>query len=102
VAKLGMNFGKKLISTPLAQKVGAAAADAAKKSAANIAADIIAGNNIKESAQRELKDAKEKIATTLRAGRKRKGPVKVKTLKKRKSRPTTLKSKSGAKYCIFD
>lgn len=104
VAKLGLSYGKKLISSPLAQKLGSTAMEAAKKSAANIAADVIAGNNLKQSAQRELKDAKEKIATTLRAGRKRKqqrlsGCKKV--VKKSRPRKSIVKNRK-AKYCLLD
>lgn len=100
VARLGLNLGRKLISSPLAQKVGSTAMEAAKKSAVNIAADVIAGNNVKDSAQRELKDAKEKIATTLRAGRKRRAIEAAKKLKK--SRPKKIPKNKKIKYCILD
>lgn len=100
VAKLGLNLGRKLISNPLAQKVGSAAMEAAKKSAVNIAADALSGRSIKESAQKELRDAKEKIATTLRAGRKRRKPETVKRLKNSRLKKIT-RAKSG-KYCILD
>lgn len=100
VAKLGLNFGRKLMSNPLAQKVGAAAMEAAKKSAVNIAADALSGKSIKESAQQELRDAKEKIATTLRAGRKRRKPEAVKRL--RKSRTKKNSRADRLKYCILD
>jgi len=100
VARLGLNLGKKLISSPLAQRVGSTALEAAKKSAASIAADAIAGNSIKESAQRELRDAKEKIATTLRAGRKKKTFEAVKRLKRNKPKKIVKEKKS--KYCLLD
>jgi hypothetical protein len=99
VAKLGLNFGKKLISSPLAQKVGSAAMEAAKKSAVNIAADVMSGHNVKESAQRELRDAKEKIATTLRAGRKKRA---VETSKRLKKNPKQIVKSKKKKYCILD
>lgn len=103
VAKLGMSYGKKLLSSPLAQKLGSTALEAAKKSAANIAADAIAGNNLKESAQRELQDAKEKIATTLRAGRKRKARFsgRKKVAKKPGHRKSPVK-KRKSRYCLLD
>ena len=103
VAKLGMSYGKKLISSPLAQKLGSTALDAAKKSAANIAADVIAGNNLKESAQRELQDAKEKIASTLRAGRKRTGRLIGHRKVAKKSRPRKSAVKNGkSRYFLLD
>ena len=103
MAKLGMSYGKKLISSPLAQKLGSTALDAAKKSAANIAADVIAGNNLKESAQRELQDAKEKIASTLRAGRKRKSRLIGHQKVAKKSRPRKSAVKNGkSRYFLLD
>ena len=101
VAKIGMRMGKNLVSSPLMQKVGATAVEAAKKSAANIAADVIAGNNMKESAQRELNAAKEKIATTLRAGRKRKSKLaRGRSIARKKPRRQIKNKKSN--YCILD
>jgi hypothetical protein len=101
VARLGLNLGKKLISSPLAQKVGSAAMEAAKKTAVNIAADAMSGHNVRESAQRELRDAKEKIATTLRAGRKKRLNEASKRLKKKKNSKQIVKNKKK-KYCILD
>lgn len=103
VAKIGLKLGKSLVSSPLARKVGVTALEAAKKSAANIAADVLSGNNLKKSAQRELNDAKEKIATTLRAGQKRKvGDVKKgKILKPKKKRKISKKNCKG-KFCLLD
>lgn len=94
IAKLGISAGRKIFSSPLAQKLGKTALDAAKKSAVNIAADIIDPSaNSQKTAQKELEEARQKIATTLRGGAKRKrkkntsasGPRGKKQKKSRKS-----------------
>ncbi len=72
IARLGMQAGKKILSSPLAKKLGNAALDVAKTSATSLAADLVDGKNMNESMQQELEKARSKIATTLRGGRKRK------------------------------
>lgn len=86
IAKLGLRAGKSFISSPLVKKVGESALDLAKQSAVNLTADLIQGNNMNESAQNELNNARQKIASTLRGGRKRKkhNNTKVKNISKRK------------------
>lgn len=93
VAKLGLKVGRSIAASPLARKVGQSALDIAKTSAAKLAADMVEGKNLKESAQEELNSARQKIATTLRGGRKRKGVNKKKNLKK---------SCKKGRYCLLD
>ena len=87
IAKLGLRAGRSILSSPLARKVGQTALDVAKKSAVNIAADIIDPTaSSQQTAKRELEDARQKIATTLRGGAKRKktSPVRSKTAKNKR------------------
>lgn len=72
VARLGLKAGKNLLQSPIARKIGTAAIDIAKDSARNLAADLIEGNDVNQRAQEELQNARSKIASTLRGGRKRK------------------------------
>lgn len=72
IARLGLRAGRNILSSPLAKKVGQSALDMAKKSAVNLTADLMDGKNMKESAQNELNNARNKIASTLRGGKKRK------------------------------
>lgn len=84
IARLGLRAGKSLMSSPLVKKVGESALDLAKQSAVNLTADLIQGNNMEESAQKELNNARQKIASTLRGGRKRKKHNHQKTVTKKK------------------
>lgn len=95
VARLGLKAGKNLLQSPLARKIGTAAIDIAKDSARNLAADLIEGNDINQRAQEELQNARSKIATTLRGGRKR---------KKHSLSPAANKKKkySNKKYSLLD
>jgi hypothetical protein len=85
--------GKSIAASPLARKIGDSAMDIAKSSAVKLAADMVEGRNLKESAQEELNNARQKIASTLRGGRKRKGVKKNKTPKKNCKR---------GRYCLLD
>ena len=71
---MGLSFGKKLVNSDLAKSITGTALDTGKKLALNMAADLLEGRNVKDSAQAQLNEAKKSIATTLRGGgcRKRK------------------------------
>ncbi len=85
IAKIGLRAGKSFLANPLVRKVGSSALDLAKQSAVNMTADLLEGNNIKDSAQNELNNARQKIASTLRGGKKRKKhEPKLKSISKRK------------------
>lgn len=93
VAKLGLKVGKSIAASPLARKIGESAMDIAKTSAVKLAADMVEGRNLKESAQEELNTARQRIASTLRGGRKRKGV---------KNKKIVRKNCKKGKYCLLD
>lgn len=97
IARLGMQAGKNLLSSPLAKKLGNAALDVAKASASTMAADLVEGKNMNESMQQELEKARTKIATTLRGGRKRK-----KHTHKNKNKQTSKNKKIKTMYNLLD
>ena len=84
IARLGLRAGKSFLTSPVMKKVGQSALDVAKQSAVNLTADLIQGNNMEESAQNELNNARQKIASTLRGGRKRKKHTTSKYVSKKK------------------
>lgn len=94
VAKLGLKAGKSFFSNPFVKKIGNSALDLAKQSAVNLTADLIEGKNMDESAQKELDNARQKIASTLRGGKKRKKHVTHKLPRK--------KSKKSLQYSLLD
>ena len=73
MASMGLNVGKKVLSSDLARKLGNTAIDIGKSAATNIAVDLLEGKAFKETATDQINDAKKAIATTLKGGgRKRK------------------------------
>lgn len=82
IAKLGLRAGKSFIQNPAVQSFGKQALGIAADTARNLAADLVEGKNTEERAKEELQNARSKIASTLRGGRKRKRNVKVTKLKK--------------------
>lgn len=93
IARMGLNFGKRVITSDLAKSVAGQALDTGKKMALNLAADILDGRNVKESAQEQLNEAKKNIATTLRGGGCR---------KRRKKQPNRLTKKQRLTYNLLD
>jgi hypothetical protein len=86
IARMGLNFGKRALTSDLAKNIAGQALDSGKKIALNMAADLLEGKNVKDSAQEQLDEAKKNIATTLRGGgcRKRKrNNIRSKTKKRR-------------------
>ena len=92
IARLGLRAGKSFLASPIVKKVGESALDLAKQSAVNLTADLIQGNNMEESAQKELNNARQKIATTLRGGRKR----------KKHNKPKAVSKKKAMRYSLID
>jgi len=73
LASMGLQFGKKIINSDIAKKVGSSALEYGKSALKNMAVDVLEGKSLKDSANEQLADAKAKIAQTLRgSGRKRK------------------------------
>lgn len=86
IARMGLNFGKRVVNSDLAKNIAGQALDSGKKIALNMAADLLEGRNIKDSAQMQLDEAKKNIATTLRGGgcrKRRKKALKSYTKKQR-------------------
>lgn len=68
IAKMGLNFGRKIVSSDLAKNIAGQALDTGKKMALNLAADLLEGKDVKESAQETLNETRKNIASTLRGG----------------------------------
>jgi hypothetical protein len=100
IARLGLRAGKSFLSSPLVKKIGQTALDAAKQSAVNLSADLLEGRDMQESAQNELNNARSKIASTLRGGKKRKKHLSKKTSGAKKSKPS--KKIKNIKYSLLD
>jgi len=66
LARLGLNAGKRLLQSDLVKNIGSTLAETGKQAVTNIAADLLEGRNVGESAQSELDNARKKIASTLR------------------------------------
>jgi len=71
---MGLSVGKKLITSDAAKSIGRTALDIGKESAKKVAVDVLTGKNVKESVDKELESAKQKIAEKIRGSgvRKRK------------------------------
>lgn len=73
LASMGLNVGKKVLTSDLAKKLGSTALDIGKSAATNIAVDLLEGKAFKDTAGEQIDAAKKAIATTLKGGgRKRK------------------------------
>jgi len=73
LASMGLKAGKQFIGSSFAKKAGSAMLDIGKDAAKNLIVDVLEGANVKDSAVKQLEDAKSKIATAMKGGgRKRK------------------------------
>lgn len=88
---MGLSTGKKILTSEAAKSVGRTALDIGKDSLKNIAVDVLTGKNVKESLDKELESAKEKIANKISGSGSRK--------RKRKS---IDHHKLNKKYSLFD
>ena len=68
IARMGLNAGKRFIKSDFAKNLGNTALDIGKTAATNIAVDMLKGKKFSDSAQEQIDDAKQKIATTLKGG----------------------------------
>lgn len=86
LAQMGLSFGRKLVNSDMAKTIAGTALDTGKKLALGMAADLLEGKNVKDSAQAQLNEAKKNIATTLRGGgcKKRRSKRKNTNIKKQK------------------
>lgn len=73
LARMGLQAGKKLLTSDLARNIGHTALEGGKTLLKGVAADLIEGNNVRDNAQENLQSARKKIAATLRGGGVRRG-----------------------------
>lgn len=96
LASMGLKAGKQFIGSNFAKKAGSAMLDIGKKAAENMIVDVLEGANVKDSAVKQLDEAKTKIATAIKGGGQK---------RKRKSIQTNSKSKKlmeAVKYSLID
>jgi len=96
IARMGLQAGKKLLTSDFVKNIGRSALEGGKTILKDVAADLIEGNNVEENAQKNLQEARKKIAGTIRGSgikRKRKHSLKV------KFEPKNKRSKN---YNLFD
>lgn len=85
LASMGFSAGKKFLESDIAKKIGSTALDVGKNALTNIATDFLEGVDLKESAQKQLNEAKSKISKVLKGGgRKRKHETKEQSTKCKK------------------
>jgi len=66
LARMGLQAGKKLFSSDIVKNIGRSALEGGKTILKDVAADLIEGNSAGENAQKNLQDARKKIASTIR------------------------------------
>jgi hypothetical protein len=96
LASMGLKAGKQFVGSNFAKKAGSAMLDIGKKAAENMIVDVLEGANVKDSAVKQLDEAKTKIATAIKGGGRK---------RKRKSIQTNSKSKKlmeAVKYSLID
>jgi hypothetical protein len=96
LASMGLKAGKQFVGSNFAKKAGSAMLDIGKKAAENMIVDVLEGANVKDSAVKQLDEAKTKIATAIKGGGQK---------RKRKSIQTNSKSKKlmeAVKYSLID
>ena len=72
IARMGLNVGKRFLKSDFAKNLGNTALDIGKSAATNIAVDMLEGKKFTDSAQEQIDEAKQKIASTLKGGCSRK------------------------------
>jgi hypothetical protein len=95
IAKMGLSAGKKFFRSDLAKKIGSQALDIGKSAASNLAVDLLEGKKFSDSAAEQLDEAKSKIASAIRGGR-----------RKRKNKHTSKRDKNCKKqknqFCLLE
>lgn len=92
LARMGLNAGKKLLNSDIVKNIGKSALDHGKKTLLSMAADLVEGKNVKESAQAQLNEARKDIASKLRGGGR----------KRRKKCNTVCKTKKRARFNLLE
>ena len=91
---MGLSTGKRLLNSDMAKSIGRTALDIGKEAAKNVAVDVLTGTPMKESVDKELLSAKEKIANKIRgSGKKRKRVT---------HSPTSASATKKKRYCLLD
>lgn len=75
---MGLSAGKKVLTSEAAKSLGRSALEAGKESLKRVAVDTLTGKNIKESLDKELDDAKLKLAEKIRGSGRRKRKTSIK------------------------
>lgn len=88
---MGLSAGKKLITSDAAKSFGRSALDIGKESAKQLAVDVLTGKNVKESLDKELDNAKQKIAQKIRGSGSRK-----------RKRINNYNQNHNKRYCLLD
>lgn len=71
--QMGINAGRKLLGSDIAKSIGSTALEIGKDTLKNAAADLLEGNNPKDTLNKGLETAKSRIANQIRgSGKKRK------------------------------
>lgn len=83
LAIMGLKAGKNFLSSTAGQQIKETVKDVGKSMLKNVAADILEGKNVGESAKEQIQDVKTKIAQSLRGSGKRKGRKNIKYHQKR-------------------
>lgn len=65
LVSMGLSTGKRILTSDTARSIGQTALDIGKDAAKSIAKDVLTGKNVKESVDKELEVAKEKIANKI-------------------------------------
>jgi hypothetical protein len=69
---MGLSAGKKILTSEAAKSLGREALDAGKESLKRVAVDALTGKNVKESLDKELDEAKIKLAEKIKGSGHRK------------------------------
>ena len=96
LAAMGLKAGKQFVGSNFAKKAGSAMLDIGKKAAENLIVDVLEGANVKDSAVKQLDEAKTKIATAIKGGGRKRKPKSIQTNKNCK------KLKEAVKYSLID
>lgn len=73
LAQMGIQAGKRFLQSDFAKNVGRTALETGKDMLKNVVADVLEGQNVGESLNKEMQSAKTKIAQQIRgSGKKRK------------------------------
>lgn len=73
LASMGLSAGKRFMGSNFAKQAGSTLLDIGKNAATNMLVDVLEGVPLKDTAEKQLDEAKSKIATAIKGGgRKRK------------------------------